>query len=131
MYSFTPIPNVPVDHTGFGFIVFGAIVLTVLALFSEDGATAVIVGFLGAFASLIAYNVSYNWTDQSPQKVYANVPVHANFVGYETEGYREKSGKSYVDRHLTYVIYEVNGSMVLLPSKVGLEYPKVAILYKN
>ena len=78
----------------------------------------------------IAYGVSYHWTNQEPQ-TFKNERVTATFLGFEAEGYKEKSGKSYVDRHFTYVVYEVNGNPVLLRAETGREYPKTAILYKN
>jgi hypothetical protein len=78
----------------------------------------------------IAYFVSYSWTDQTP-KTFVNEKVTATFVGFEAEGYKERSGKSYVDKHFTYVVYNVNGSNVLLSATTGVTYPQTAILYKN
>jgi hypothetical protein len=86
--------------------------------------------FFGAVACGIAYGVSYHWTNQA-ELHYPNVKVTAEFAGYAPEGYREKSGKSYVDRHYVYVVYTVNGNPVLMQGSAGVEYPKTAILYKN
>jgi hypothetical protein len=68
--------------------------------------------------------------DQEP-KVFKNEKVTGVFVGYESEGYRERSGKSYVDKHFTYVIYKVDGGNVMLPCNTGVVYPERVTLYKN
>ena len=86
--------------------------------------------FVSSIACGFTYGVSYVWTDQETKK-FVNEPVIAEFAGYAPEGYREKSGKSYVDHHYVYVIYKVNGNPVLLQGIAGVEYPKTAILYKN
>jgi hypothetical protein len=78
----------------------------------------------------IAYMVSYEWTDQNT-KYYKNTKVNGTFVGFVAEGSREKSGKSYVDRHYTYVEYEIGNDRVLFHACDGCTYPKVATLYKN
>jgi hypothetical protein len=71
------------------------------------------------------YTVSYG--DMVP----TNIPVEATFVGFQTEGDRELSGKSMVDKHFIYVIYNVNGDNVLLQAYLGSTYPGTVILYKN
>ena len=86
--------------------------------------------FLVTIVVAIAYGVSFHWTDQTP-KTFKNEKVIGEFVGYESEGYKERSGKSYVDRHYTYVIYKVKGGNVMLPCKVGEVYPQYVTLYKN
>jgi len=78
----------------------------------------------------IAYMVSYEWTDQST-KYYKNTQVTGTLVGFVAEGSRERSGKSYVDKHYTYVEYEIGNDRVLFQSCSGCTYPKVAVLYKN
>jgi hypothetical protein len=78
----------------------------------------------------IAYMVSYEWTNQDTL-YYKNTKVNGTFVGFVAEGSRERSGKSYVDRHYTYVEYEVGNERVLFKSCEGCTYPKVAVLYKN
>ena len=129
MYSFAPLAPVTVDHTGFGIVFAFCVIALIICLMSEPE-TFFVWFFILCFPAGIAYGVSYHWTNQDV-KYYPNVKVEAQLVGFETEGYREKSGKSMVDRHLTYVIYSVNGDQVLLNSTVGMTYPKVAILYKN
>ena len=86
--------------------------------------------FIASVICGIAYGVSYHWTKQEP-KVFSNTKVTAEFIGFQPEGYREKSGKSMVDRHYMYVVYRVNGNDVILQGQSGVEYPKTAILYKN
>jgi len=129
MYTFNPLSDIPVDHTGFVLVCIIAIVMLVMV--AVNG----IDSFFGAFfvATItvgIAYGVSYHFTNQSV-KTFVNEKVTAEFAGYAPEGYREKSGKSYVDRHFVYVVYTVNSDPVLLQAQAGIVYPKRAILYKN
>jgi len=129
MYTFQALATIAVDHKGFEIIVAFSIALLILCLFNEPEAFFVWF-FIACIPCGIAYGVSYHWTNQEP-KVFANVPVTAEFVSYESEGYKERSGKSYVDRHFTYVVYKVEGGNVMLPCVVGVAYPQTAILYKN
>ena len=129
MYTFNPVADIPVDHTGFGIILAFALICLAMVLMNEPEAFFVWF-FLCCIPVGIAYGVSYHWTDQTP-KTFANEKVIGKFVKFEAEGYKEKSGKSYVDRHYTYVVYNVNGNNVLMYAKEGLEYPQTAVLYKN
>jgi hypothetical protein len=129
MYTFQALANVAVDHKGFEFIAFVAVILLIVVLFNEPEAFFVWF-FIACIPVSIAYGVSYHWTNQET-KVYPNIKVTAEFVGYESEGYKERSGKSWVDRHFTYVIYKVDGGNVMLPCVTGVAYPQTAILYKN
>jgi ABC-type uncharacterized transport system permease subunit len=129
MYTFTPIPDVPVDHNGFFLIATFCIICLVICLFNEPESFFAWF-FVATVVTGIAYGVSYHWTNQDT-KVYANQKVTGTFVKFEAEGYKERSGKSYVDRHFTYVVYNVNGNNVLLSARSGVEYPQTAILYKN
>jgi len=134
MYSFAPLASIPVDHTGFGIIVTFVLIALVMSIFVEGWAYALVLSVPGALVCLIAYCVSYVWTDQTP-KVFPNVPVTGEFVQYVAEGYNEtvRSGKTtkQVDVHNTYVVYKVEGRLVMLQIKVGSSYPEHAILYKN
>ena len=129
MYTFNPVADIPVDHNGFAIILAFCIIWLVLVLFNEPE-TFFVYFFLACFPVSIAYGVSYHWTNQEP-KTFVNQKVEAQWVGYQPEGYREKSGKSYVDKHFVYVVYSVNGNHVLLQGQAGVEYPRTAILYKN
>jgi hypothetical protein len=129
MYSFNPIASIPASHDGFYIITTFCIICLVLVLFNEPE-TFFVYFFLACIPFSIAYGVSYHWTNQEP-KVFANTKVTAEFVGFQPEGYREKSGKSMVDKHYMYVVYRVNGNDVILQAQSGTEYPKTAILYKN
>jgi hypothetical protein len=129
MYSFFPAAAIPADHTGFWLVVIACAFVTFLVLVN-DAELFFRWFFVATIICTIAYFVSYSWTDQTA-KTFPNTKVTAEFVGYETEGYRERSGKTHVDRHLVYVIYSVNGNNVLLPANVGTEYPKFVTLYKN
>ncbi len=66
---------------------------------------------------------------------YKNESVQGVFVGFVAEGYNEAraSGKTirHVDVHNTYVVYEVDGKRVLFEAQRGLEYPQIAMLYRN
>jgi len=129
MYTFNPLATIPVNHDGFYIILTFCFVALVVCLFTEPE-TFFVWFFIACFPVGIAYGVSYHWTNQEA-KVFPNTKVTAEFVGYQPEGYREKSGKSYVDKHFVYVVYSVNGNQVLLQGQSGVEYPKTAILYKN
>ncbi len=129
MYSFSPLATIPVDHTGFGIIVALCIFISVIVLMNESELFFQWF-FVATIACVIAYFVSYSWTDQTP-KTFKNEQVVGEFVGYESEGYKEKSGKSYVDKHFTYIIYKVDGGNVMLPCKTGVVYPERVTLYKN
>lgn len=129
MYSFAPLAAIPVDHKGFVFMCVLVGLIAVFVLFNEPEAFfvwffvgTIIIGFSGL--------VSYSWTDQET-KTFKNEVVIGEFVGYESEGYKERSGKSYVDRHYTYVIYRVPEGNVMLPCVTGTPYPQRATLYKN
>jgi hypothetical protein len=133
MYTFNPLASIPVDHVGFVIITSFCLAALILVLLNEPESFLVsffVSFFILCFPVSIAYGVSYHWTNQAPE-TFANVQVTAEFAGYAPEGYREKSGKSYVDRHYVYVVYKVNGNPVLLQGAAGVEYPKTAILYKN
>jgi hypothetical protein len=129
MYTFNPVASIPVSHDGFAVILAFCVVCLIMVLFNEPE-TFFVWFFIACFPVGIAYGVSYHWTNQEP-KTFVNQKVTGTFVKFEAEGYKEKSGKSYVDRHYTYVVYNVNGNNVLLYAQSGIEYPQTAILYKN
>lgn len=134
MYTFAPLASIPVDHTGFGIIVTFVLIAVVMSIFVEGWAYALVLSVPGALVALLAYCVSYVWTDQTP-KTFVNEQVTGELVQYVAEGYNEtvRSGKTtkQVDVHNTYVVYRVEGKTVMLQSKVGQSYPERAILYKN
>jgi hypothetical protein len=129
MYSFSPIPDVPVDHVGMFIVCMTSAFILCVVLMNEPDVFFRYFFFV-TLAIGITYIVSYHLTDQSP-KVYKNEKVTAELVGFQPEGYREKSGKSMVDKHYMYIVYRVNGNEVILQATQGVEYPKTAILYKN
>jgi hypothetical protein len=129
MYTFQPLATIPASHEGFGIIVALCLLFTVVVLMNEPDVFFQWF-FVATITCGIAYFVSYSWTDQTP-KTFVNEKVTATFVGFEAEGYKEKSGKSFVDKHFTYVVYNVNGSNVLLSATTGQTYPQTVILYKN
>lgn len=131
MYSFTPLADIPVDHVGV-FIVCMICAVIFFASICTDGLPFACVLFTFILMPVIgvAYGVSYHWTSQEPQ-VFRNEQVVGEFVGFQPEGYREKSGKSMVDKHYMYVVYRVNGENVILQSQTGKTYPQRVVLYKN
>ena len=129
MYSFQPLADIPVDHGGL-FIVGMVCVTWLIITLMNDAEEFFVQFFFVAIVMLIAYGVSYHWTNQEP-KTFKNEKVVGTFVSYESEGYKEKSGKSYVDRHFTYIVYKVDGGNVMLPCKTGVVYPENVVLYKN
>ena len=129
MYTFQALADIPVKHDGFVIICFLAVTILVMVLMN-DAESFFAAFFLCCIPVSIAYGVSYHWTNQEPQ-TFVNERVTGTFVKFEAEGYKERSGKSYVDRHYTYVVYNVNGNNVLMYAKEGMEYPQTAVLYKN
>jgi hypothetical protein len=129
MYSFQPLADIPVDHTGFG-IIFGLCCFITIIVLMNESELFFQWFFVATVTCIGAYFVSYSWTDQTP-KTFKNEKVVGEFVGYESEGYKERSGKSYVDKHFTYIIYKVDGGNVMLPCKTGVVYPQSVTLYKN
>ena len=129
MYTFQALADIPVKHDGFAIICFFAVTVLVMVLMN-DAESFFVAFFLCCIPVSIAYGVSYHWTNQEPQ-TFKNERVVGTFVKFEAEGYKERSGKSWVDRHYTYVVYNVNGNNVLMYAKEGIEYPQTAVLYKN
>jgi hypothetical protein len=129
MYTFNPLADIPVDHAGMFIIGMLCVFVLLVVLFNEPE-LFFFYFFCASIVCGIAYGVSYHWTNQEP-KTFKNEKVTAELVGFQPEGYREKSGKSMVDCHYMYVVYRVNGNEVILQATQGVEYPKTAILYKN
>ena len=129
MYSFHPLASIPVEHFGFGLLCFMCVCWLIIAFFNEPE-TFFFLFFVATIVCGIGYGVSYHWTNQEP-KTFVNTPVVGEFVGYQPEGYNERSGKSRAGHHYMYVVYSVNGNLVILNAQAGAEYPKQAQLYKN
>ena len=135
MYTFAPIPNVMPDHTGFALICIASVIFLFITLMTEDFVTMLVFSVPVGLIVLLAYCVSYVWTEQGPTKVYKNEKVTGEFVRHVAEGYNipERSGKTtrHVDHHEVYVVYKINGNEVLFRAREGIEYPKVGVFYKN
>jgi hypothetical protein len=129
MYTFQPLADIPVDHAGLFIVGMACAMWLAVCLFNSPEDFFVNFFFV-AIIMAIAYGVSYHWTNQEA-KTFKNEKVTAELVGFQPEGYREKSGKSMVDRHYMYIVYRVNGNDVILQAQTGVVYPKTAILYKN
>ena len=131
MYTFNPLPDVPVDHMGFQiFLVCAAAWLFLVLMNPYVRESFFMWFFIMCIPVGIAYGVSYHWTNQET-KVYANTQVIGKFVGYQPEGYSERTGKHRADKHYMYVVYEVSEGRVILRAQEGITYPVQAILYKN
>jgi hypothetical protein len=129
MYSFSPLADIPVDHAGLFIVGMGCAMWLAICLFNSPEDFFVNFFFV-VIIMAIGYGVSFHWTNQEP-KTFKNEKVTAELVGFQPEGYREKSGKSMVDRHYMYVVYRVGGEQVILQAQTGVVYPQTAILYKN
>lgn len=134
MYTMQPLAPIVAEHKGFVIIAGFMLIIFLMSVYSKftDGEDW---NLYKVFLILlipvgIAYMVSYEWTNQDTL-YYKNTKVEGTLVGFVAEGSREKSGKSYVDRHYTYVEYEIGNDRVLFQSCSGCTYPKVAVLYKN
>jgi len=134
MYTMQPLAPIVADHKGFVIISAFMLVIFLVSVYSKftDGEDWNLykVFLILAIPVGIAYMVSYEWTNQDTL-YYKNTKVTGTLVGFVAEGSRERSGKSYVDKHYTYVEYEVGNDRVLFQSCGGCTYPKVAVLYKN
>ena len=134
MYSFAPLAPITADHVGFVLLCFLFIMCFIAGLFAlcnGDGPGLLLFTTIpGMIIMIVAYLVSFQWTDQTV-KTYENTPVQAQFLGFETEGYRERSGKSMVDRHVIWVQFSVNGDHVLVQGVPGAPYQDTMTLYKN
>lgn len=135
MYTFQPIPPVDTINNHGGFIivsVFMALFFIIVWFNNDEEYNMYKIFVLFSIPVGIAAIVSWN---TGSYKEYANTRVEGRFVEFVAEGYSvsERSGKTtrMVDKHYSYVVYEVNGSRVLFYATNGIEYPKTAILYKN
>lgn len=135
MYTFAPLA--PVDtinnHAGFYIVLTFAIAIFILMLINNDDEWNMYKVFV-LFAIPVGIAAAISW-NTGTYKEYANTKVEGKFIGFVAEGYSvsERSGKTtrMVDKHYTYVEYEVEGNRVLFYSSTGVTYPQKAILYKN
>ena len=135
MYTFQPIPPVDTINNHGGFMIVSCIMFVVfvaMLINNDEEFNMYKVFVLLCIPVGIAAGVSWNTGEY---KEYANTRVEGKFIGFQAEGYNveERSGKTTrrVDKHFTYVVYEVNGNRVLFSANQGIEYPKTAVLYRN
>lgn len=132
MYSFQPLIDTTANSHGmfyFWCMLMVVLVSVVIWLWNDRELSGTPLLFWIAFAVIsthIGYQASF-----APETLYVNEKVTGTLVGFQPEGYSEKSGKSRSDRHYMYVVYEVNGNHVILKATEGVTYPKTATLYKN
>ena len=134
-YTFNPIPAVDTINNHSGFVLVTVIMLVIFILIwasNDDDLNMYKVFILCSVPVAIAAAVSWNTGSYTE---YANTKVEGKFIGFVAEGYSvsERHGKTtrMVDKHYTYVEYEVEGNRVLFRSSTGTVYPKIAVLYKN
>jgi hypothetical protein len=134
-YTVNPIP--PIDsinnHSGFiGFTVVMVIFFILVWINNDEEFNMYKVFVLFSIPCAIAAAISWNTGTYSE---YKNTKVEGKFIGFVAEGYNvdERSGKHTrrVDKHFTYVEYEIEGNRVLFRSTTGTVYPKIGVFYKN
>ncbi len=134
MYTFAPLADINTVDNHVGFFIICLIVLCTIWLLWVNDEVYDSIGILLTFGLILLISGAISWNSGTVLN-YANTQIIAKFVRYETEGYSEyrRSGKSTnkVDVHNVYVIYNVDGNDILFPAKVGMVYPKEAIVYKN
>lgn len=130
MYTMQPLPDYSDVHVGF-YILSAICILVfavVLAFWKEDeiknSSMLIWAAVLGTF---LYYAHCQSYTPKHP----LNEKHIGEFVGFNAEGYRERSGKQMVDRHYTYVVYRIDGYDVMFSAETGVAYPPRAVFYKN
>ena len=129
MYTFNPLETITASHTIF-WLVFAFCIIFLVIVFSNEPSEFFGELFIVTIVCIITYAVSYHWTNQEPQ-VFKNERVVGKFVSFQPEGYSEKSGKIRSDKHYMYVVFEVEGELVIMKANENITYPKNIILYKN
>ena len=134
-YTFNPIPAIDTINNHAGFVTVTVIMLVIFILVwanNDEEYNMYKVFILCSIPVAIAALVSWN---TGTYKEFANTQVEGKFIGFVAEGYSvsERHGKTtrMVDKHYTYVEYEVEGNRVLFHSTTGNVYPKIAVIYKN
>lgn len=142
MYTSTPLPMIDTlnNHEGFIFIllvwVFCTIVILVVT-YCVDHTDKDLYGAIKFciwlfLPVLVAGIVSFNTGEI---KKFKNIPVAMNFVEFRPEGYNAevRSGKHTrrADVHQLYVVYEYNGSYVIITANANQVYPRQAVFYYN
>lgn len=131
VYSTTALPPVDTlnDHSGFYFVTAVCIIL-LLMVWGSSSKIGKIIGTI-VYPTIIGLAAAVSWSTGDVRH-YENRPVEATLVGFQAEGFSEKSGKRYADVHYTYVVYKVPGEgNVMLRASPGQSYPDKAILYAN
>lgn len=89
------------------------------------------IGFGISVAILFTFVLLSHAHSYQPEVKYANVRVIGDFVGYQPEGYNEQSGKTRADHHYMYVVYKIEGRMVIFRTEPGQSWPDRAVFYRN
>jgi hypothetical protein len=128
MYSFAALaPDYGASsHMGFFIIMITSLILLLYAFVVEDDIDYMLP--ILVVLNILTAGISWN---TGVDKEFKNEKVEATLVGFQSEGYNERSGKSRADYHYNYVIYKTPDGEVMFRSFSGNAYPKQAILYKN
>ena len=127
MYTFQAIADTSQSHWGF-YVCASLIVLVALVILIDIRSSLGKLGIVAIAAFIVYMGFYISYGGRRP----LNTEVSATFVGFQPEGFRERSGKQHVDRHYVYVVYELtDGRQVLLKGNPGSSYPKQATLYYN
>jgi hypothetical protein len=129
VYTINPLQTITPDHTGFWFV-FAFCIIFLVIVFSNEPSEFFGYFFISTICCLIVYGVSYHLTNQETQ-VFKNERVVGKFVSFQPEGYSEQSGKIRSDKHYMYVVFEVEGKMVIIQANESVPYPQSVTLYKN
>jgi hypothetical protein len=130
MYTFQPIHDYSDSHAVFYTLAIFVILFLggIIALWKNDDIeTGTLLGWVVIFSLVLFVSHDNSYTPNHPKN-----ELHVgHFVRYETEGYRERSGKTTADRHYVYVVYNIDGADVLFEAGTGMAYPKDVNVYKN
>ncbi len=130
MYSFQPIVDATNDHTGFYIIVLIAILAVWMFVSDYIENNQMLPLTIGELLFVVAITGLSYYVSFKPVHP-ANKQVIGSFVSFQPEGYNELVGKSRSDYHYMYVVYSVDGQLIVLRAVEGLTYPTKAVLYKN
>lgn len=137
MYTTYPLPAINTVDSHYGLLLVASIcgiaaIIAILykAFFDEPYDPMNLPAVLSVFGCIVTAAGIVSFTTGEVVS-YKNTPVTAEFVGFQSEGWNQLSGKRRVDVHATYVIYRVPEGEIMLEAIPGHVYPSKAILYKN
>ena len=132
MYTMNPVVDLHWNsHVGFYLMAFivGCAIWLVIAL--RQAGEIDIGTSIGWSLCLFVILALVHAESYQPEVKYTNRRTTGKFVGYQAEGFSERSGKSTVERHYVYVVYEIEGRQVLFNAQTNTSYPPEAVFYYN